>query len=114
MICARSVLRSSKALYSRGLGTTCVDSGKRQIDGDDHRGLFGTFRDDLEQELGAHFGQRDIADFIKRNEIVAGPTGQRASELQLMLGLDQFIDQRGGGGEAHPVLLPAGRRRPGQ
>ena len=25
-----------------------------------------------------------------------------------MLGLDHLVDQRGGGGEAHPAFLPAG------
>jgi hypothetical protein len=31
--------------------------------------------------------------------------------LQLMLGLDQFVDQRRGGREADPAFLPAGRHR---
>ncbi len=56
----------------------------------------------------ALFGQRQIAHFIGRNQIVACPTRQRATELQLMLALDQFIDQRG---QSNPALLPAGGHR---
>src|SRR5208337_5366384 len=33
------------------------------------------------------------------------------TELQLMLGFDQFVDQRSGRGESHSALLPAGRHR---
>jgi hypothetical protein len=49
--------------------------------------------------------------FVERDQIVASPAGQRAAELQLMFGLDQFVDQPGGAGEAHSAFLPAGRHR---
>jgi hypothetical protein len=54
----------------------------------------------LEQELSANFGQRHIANFIERDQIVTSPTRRRAPELQLMFGLDQFVDQRRSSGEA--------------
>jgi len=82
--------------------------GEGQIVGSNDRCLLRPLRDHLEQELRAHLGERDVSNFIQRNQIVTGPAHQHASELQLMLGLDQFVDQCRGGRESHPPLLPAG------
>jgi hypothetical protein len=84
---------------------------ERQVSGHDHCRLFGPFRDHLEQELGPNFGQRHVADFIERDKVVAGLARQRAAELQLVLGLDHFVDRPRRGRESHSSLLPAGGHR---
>ena len=81
MMCARSVIRSSKALHSRALGTTWVHSEKGRLVVRDHRCLFGPLGDYLKQELGTNFGQWYIADFIKRNQVITSPAPQRATQL---------------------------------
>jgi hypothetical protein len=71
--------------------------------------LLGPFGDHLEQELGADLGQGDVADLVDGDQVVARPAGQDPSELELLLGLDQLVDQVGGRGETDPPLLAAGR-----
>src|SRR6266446_7406801 len=107
MIFARSVMRSIGALQSRALGITWVHSENGRLVVMITAAFLGPFGDDLEQELRADLGQRYVADFIERAQIVTRPARQGATELQLMLGLDHLVDQRGGGGEAHPALLSA-------
>jgi|SRR5271154_5150360 len=41
----------------------------------------------------------------------AGPAGQHAAQTLLPLCLDQLVDERGGGGEAHTSALTADRDR---
>jgi hypothetical protein len=72
---------------------------------------FSALGDDLEQELRADFRQWHVADLVDCDKVVARPSRQYAAELQLMLGFDQFVDQRSGRGEPHSVLLPTGRYR---
>ena len=101
-------MRSTSALHSRALGNHLRPFRERQVGSNDHCGLLGPFGNDLEQELRTYFGQGHVAYFIERDEVVTGPTAQRAAELQLMFGLDHFVDQGSGGSEANPALLPAG------
>jgi hypothetical protein len=84
---------------------------ERQVAGHDYCRLLGPFRDHLEQELRADFRQRHITDFIDCDKVVAGPARHRTAELQLVLGLDQFVDQCCRSRESHSALLPAGRDR---
>ncbi len=84
---------------------------ERQVAGHDYCRLLGPFRDHLEQELRADFRQRHITDLIDCDKVVASPARHGTTELQLMLGLDQFVDQRCRSREAYPALLPAGRNR---
>src|SRR5712692_5602222 len=49
--------------------------------------------------------------FQIKHDLVAGPARHGTAELQLMLGLDQFVDQRCRSREAYPALLTAGRNR---
>src|ERR1700746_1095688 len=98
-------------LAEPGVGNNLGPFRERQIGGNDYRRLFSPFCDDLEQKLCADLGQGHVSHFVERDQIVASPAGQRAAELQLMFGLDQFVDQPGGAGEAHSAFLPAGRHR---
>jgi hypothetical protein len=82
--------------------------GEREVGGQDHGGFLSALGDHLEQELGADLGERDVADLVDGDQVVARPAGQDPTELELLLGLDQFVDQVGGGGEADPPLLAAG------
>ena len=65
------------------------------------RALLGPFRDDLKQKLCSQLRQRNIAHLVNRNQVVAGPTAQGASQLQLMLGLDQLMSS-----ESEPLGQP--------
>jgi L-rhamnose mutarotase len=67
------------------------------------------------EDLRPDFSQRHAANFINRDQIVAGPPRQDSTELELMLGFHQFIDQGRRRREPHSPLLPAGRdTQPGQ
>jgi hypothetical protein len=70
--------------------------------------VVGPIGDDLEQELGAELGEGDVADLVDGDDVVARPARQHPPQLELLLGLDQLVDQRRGGGEAHPPSLAAG------
>jgi len=90
-----------------GIGNRLGPFREGQIGGDDDRGLLGAFSNHLEQELSANLGQRYVTHFIERDQIVTGPPRQRATELQLMPSLDQFVNQRRSGSEADAALLAA-------
>jgi hypothetical protein len=46
---------------------------------------------------------------IEGEHVVARPPRQGPPELALLLGFDQFVDQRGSRGEPHPPFLATGR-----
>ena len=87
-----------------GVGDDLGPLGERQIGGQDHGRLLGPFGDHLEQELGADLGERDVADLVDGDQVVARPAGQDPAELELLLGLDQLVDQVGCRGEADLLL----------
>jgi len=89
--------------------------GKRQVGGYDDGSLFRPFSDDLEEELGAEVCHGHVAYLVDGDQVVAIPAGKHATQLQLLLGLDQFVDQGGCCGEAHSALLTTGSHtEPGQ
>ena len=115
MTWAWSVILSSSAYAEPGVGEDLGPLRERQVGSQDYRRLLGTLRHHLEQKLSSHLGQRHVADLIDGDYIVAGPPGQDPPELQLLLGLHQFVYQVSRGGEAYPPLLPAGRdAKPGE
>ena len=81
---------------------------KRQIRGAYDSGFLRWFGSDIEEEFGSQVGHRHIARFVNSDQIVALPSSLYGAQLQLLLGLKQFVDQGGGSGEAHSSLLPAG------
>ena len=109
MMCARSVMRSRTALHSRAFGITWVHSENGKIRRQDQRRALGPVGDDLKQQLGADVGERDVADLVNGDQVIPRPAGEHAGELHRVLRFDQLIDQRGGGREPDPPLLPTGR-----
>ena len=96
-------------MHNRAFGITWVHSENGKFVVRIERRAFGAIGDDLKQELGADIGERDVADLVNGDQVIPRPSGEHAGELHRVLGFDQLIDQRGGGGEAHPPLLPTGR-----
>jgi len=82
---------------------------ERQIRRENHGCFLSSLGHDLEQKLRADFRQRHVADFVDGDQIVSAPARHHSSQLQLVLGFDQFIHQAGCRGETDPALLPAGR-----
>ncbi len=90
MMWARSVMRSSSALQRASIGDHLGPFGKGQVRGHDDGGLLGSFGNDLEEELRSQVGHRHIADFVDGDQVIAFPSSQYATQLQLLLGFDQF------------------------
>ena len=79
-----------------------------EIAGNNHRALFMAFSQDLEEQLGALFGERDVAKLIQDQQTIAGITLETSLEIFFMPGLYQFIGQATGGGKPGPDALAAG------
>ena len=54
----------------------------------------------LEQSAVAGLGERGKAEFVDDQQLVAGKLSLQAQEPLLVVGLDEFMHNRGGGGEA--------------
>ena len=91
------------AATSRGSGKSGSPLAERQVGGDRDGGSFLPLGDDLEQQLGAAPVQLDVAEFVEQQQVEAAVAGDDAGQLPLVGGLDEFVDQRGGGGVADPV-----------
>ena len=79
--------------------------GECQIGGDQQRGVFVEFADQVEQQLAARLAERQIAEFIDDDEIVAQQLlGQPATTtgglllLQLIDEIDQIEEASSGAG----------------
>ena len=79
-----------------------------QVRGDQRRGLLVALREDLEQQLGAGLRQRHVAEFVHDQQILFGELLLKAQQALFVAGLEQLVDQRGGGGEADAIALLAG------
>jgi hypothetical protein len=71
-----------------------------QIAGDDDRAAFVALAEDLEQQLGAVRRERDVAQFIDDQKLVAGELTLEAQQALFIARFVQLVDQGGGGGEA--------------
>jgi hypothetical protein len=54
---------------------------ERQVGGDDQAAAFVAFGEDLEDELGGAVGQREVAEFVKDDELGARVASDDACEL---------------------------------
>ena len=81
--------------------------GERQVRCEDDGGSLCAFSNHLEEKLGTHFGEWNIANLVDCDQIVPAPPGHHAPQLKLVLGLNQFIYQRRSSREANAPLLPA-------
>ena len=59
-----------------------------------------TLAEDLEQELSAGLRQGDEAEFIDNEQLETGQLLLKVQQPSLIPGLDQLVDQCGGGGKA--------------
>jgi hypothetical protein len=66
------------------------------------------FGQDLEQQLGAAAVQMEIAELVQAEQVVAAVAGHGAAEVAFAGGLDQLVDECGGGGIADPTAGLAG------
>src|ERR1022692_5045666 len=85
------------------------------VGGDRDRGAFLAFGEDLEQQLGAAAVELEVAELVQAEQVDAAVAGDGAREGLVVGGLDEFVDQRGGGRIAHPVaVLGGGGAQPDQ
>lgn len=81
---------------------------KRQVAGDQRGTPFVALRDQLEQQLGAGLAQGHEAQLVDDQELVTHNLFLQTQQPTFIAGLHQFVDQRGGGGEADRQALLAG------
>ena len=81
--------------------------GEGQVRGQHGRAALVALAEHLEEQFGACLGKRHEAEFINDEQLVAGDLLLEAQQLPLITGLDEFMDQGGGGGEADAVSLLA-------
>src|SRR4029077_10542524 len=58
-----------------GVGEDLGPLAECEVGGDDHRRTFVALRDDLEDELGGAFGEREVAELIEEDEVGGGGGG---------------------------------------
>jgi hypothetical protein len=73
------------------------------------KGAFLALGDDLEQQLGATRVQVEIPEFVEQQQVQATIAADGSGQGALVGGLDQLVDQRGGGDIADRAALLAGR-----
>ena len=81
---------------------------ERQVAGDDGGAALVSLGEHLEQQLGAGLRQRHVAELVDDQQLVGGELALQAQQPLLVAGLDQLVDQGGGGGEADRQALLAG------
>ena len=100
--------RAGEALGAEHLGPFV----ERQIGGDQGRAPLVALAEHLEQQLGTGLGQRHEAEFVDDQKLVGGELLLEPQQLLVIAGLDEFVDQRGGGDEAdREALLAVGSCR---
>ena len=96
--------RAGEALGAEHLGPFV----EGQIGGDQGRAPLVALAEHLEQQLGAGLRQRHEAEFVDDQKLVGGELLLEPQQLLVIAGLDEFVDQRGGGDEADREALLAG------
>ena len=81
-----------------------------QIGGDQGRAPLVALAEHLEQQLGAGLRQRHEAEFVDDQKLVGGELLLEPQQLLVIAGLDELVDQCGGGDEADREALLAGRQ----
>ena len=71
-----------------------------KICGHEDRSSLVTLAEDLEQELSTGLGQGNEAEFIDNEQLETGQFLLKIEQSSLIPGLDQLVDQCGGGGKA--------------
>ena len=71
-----------------------------QVGGDQDRTSLVALAEDLEEELSAGLGEWYEAQLVDDEQLESGQSLLEVEQSSLIPGLDQLVDQRGGGGEA--------------
>src|SRR4029077_18891923 len=71
-------------------------------------GAFFAFGEDLEQQFGAAPVELEVAQLIKAEQVDAAVAGDGAGQGLVVGGLDELVDQRGGGDVPDPVAVLGG------
>src|SRR5260221_11032501 len=89
--------------------------GEGGVGGDRDRGAFLALGEHLEQQLGAAPVQLEVAELVEAEQVDAAVAGDGAREGLVVGGLDELVDQGGGGAVADPVAgLGGGGAQPDQ
>src|SRR5512142_945460 len=78
------------------------------VGGDRDGGAFLAFGEDLEQQLGAAPVQLEVAELIQAQQVDPAVPGDGAGQGLVVGGLDELVDQRGGGDVADPAAVFGG------
>ena len=94
---------AGKTLRSEDLGPFV----EGQVRGDDDRAALVALRDDLEQEFGPGLGERNEAELVDEEKVLAGEGLLQTLQAAVIDRLDQLVNQSGGGREADLQALLA-------
>ena len=86
-----------------GVGEGAGPFGERGVRRDRDRGAFLAFGEHLEQQLRAAAVEFEVAQLIEAEQVDPAVAGDGAGEVFVVGGLDQLVDQGGGGDVADPV-----------
>src|ERR1700730_9541512 len=103
MMWARSVMRSNTALHNRALGMTCVHSenGRLVVNNTAERSARSEIT--WNRNSAPSSARGDIAYLVDGDHVVACIAAQDATELELLLGFHQLVDQRRRGDKPRPL-----------
>ena len=87
---------------------------ERQVGCDDDGAAFVALRDDLEEKLGPGLAQWHKTQFINDQQVLADQLFLQALQAAFVDGLDEFMDESSGSGEAYFPALLAGRQTQSQ
>ena len=86
---------------SRSDPNTSVHSSKGSLGCDQDRSTLVTLAEHLEEQLGPGLGQGHEAQFVDDQQLESGQPSLEVEQTPFVPGLDQLVDQGGGGSEAH-------------
>src|SRR5260370_35205336 len=81
---------------------------ERGVGGDRDGGFLFPFGEDLEQQLGAAAVQPDVAELVQAQKVDPAVTADHPGQRLVVGGLDQLVDQGGGGDAPDPVAVLVG------
>ena len=87
---------------------------ERQVGCDDDGAAFVALRDDLEEKLGPGLAQWHKTQLINDQQVLADQLFLQALQAAFVDGLDEFMDESSGSGEAYFPALLAGRQTQSQ
>src|SRR2546430_2209484 len=82
--------------------------GEGGVGRDRDGGAFFPFGEDLEQQLGAAAVELEVAQLVQAQKVDPAVAGDGAGQGLVVGGLDELVDQGGGGDVPDPVARPGG------